>query len=125
MPGQPLIVEAYGGASGTGSLYEDDGLSFKFEQGQSMTRRFTQTRSDGSVSIAVAASDGQWRPAARPIRFVVQVDGTPSRVVLNDTSIPRAQTQPSPGTTWSLDGRGFVVVETADTFGAMTLEIAR
>jgi alpha-glucosidase len=125
MPGQPLIVEAYGGASGTGSLYEDDGLSFKFEQGQSVTRKFTQTRGDGTVSIAVAASDGQWRPAARPIRFVVQVDGTPSRVVLNGTSIPRAQTQPSPSTTWSLDGRGFVVVETADTFGAMTLEIAR
>jgi len=76
---------------------------------------------DGSTE----ASDGQWRPATRPIRFVVQVDGTPSRVVLNGTSIPRAQTQPSTGTTWSLDGRGFVVVETADTFGAMTLEIAR
>jgi alpha-glucosidase len=27
MPGQPLIVEAYGGASGGASLYEDDGLS--------------------------------------------------------------------------------------------------
>src|SRR4029079_9789736 len=69
MPGQPLIVEAYGGASGTGSLYEDDGLSFKFEQGQSVTRKFPQTRGDGTVSIAVAASDGQWRPAPRPIRF--------------------------------------------------------
>ena len=69
MPGQPLIVEAYGGASGSGSLYEDDGLSFKFEQGQSMTRKFTQTRGDGSVTISVAAGDGQWRPAARPIRL--------------------------------------------------------
>ena len=55
MPGQPLIVEVYGGASGSASLYEDDGLSFKFEQGQAMTRKFTQTRGDGRVSITVAA----------------------------------------------------------------------
>jgi alpha-glucosidase len=131
MPGQPLIVEVYGGTSGSGALYEDDGLSFKFEQGQSLMRKFTQTRGEGSVSISAAAGDGGWRPAARPIRFVVQVDGTPSHVVLNGTSISRADAHSptgagqSTGTTWSLDGRGFVVVETPDTFGAMTLEISR
>src|SRR4029079_16455426 len=68
MPGQPLIVEAYGGASGSASIYEDDGLSFKFEQGQAMTRKFTQTRGDGSVSISVAAGGGPCAPAARPPR---------------------------------------------------------
>jgi len=132
MPGQPLIVEAYGGAPGSASLYEDDGLTFKFEQGQAMTRKFTQTRGDGRVSITVAAADGQWRPAARPVRFVVQVDGTPAHVVLNGTAISRADARPSSSSgqtagsaTWSLDGRGFLVVETADTFGAMTLEITR
>jgi len=115
------------GASGNASLYEDDGASFKFEQGQSMTRKFTQTRSDGRVSISVAAGEGQWRPAARPIRFIVQVDGVPSRVALNGTAVPRSTgIEPVEGrVVWILDGRGFVVVETADTFGALTLELTR
>jgi alpha-glucosidase len=121
MPGQPLIVDAYGGANGTGSLYEDDGLSFKYEQGQSMTRRFTQERSGRTVRITAAAGEGQWHPAARVIRFVVQADGAPARVTLNGSDIPRAQ----PGTAgWSLDDRGFVVVETPDTFGAISVEIS-
>jgi hypothetical protein len=42
--------------------------------------------------------------------------------MLNGASIPPAQ-HGVPG--WSVDGRGFVVVDTPDTFGAMTLEIAR
>jgi alpha-glucosidase len=145
MPGQPLIVEVYGGASGNASLYEDDGLSFKYEQGQSMTRRFTQERSGSSVKVSAAAGDGQWHPAARQIRFVIQVDHEPSRVTVNGNSVPRARTPsvggepsgPEPGetpsvrpepvegrtATWSLDDRGFVVIELPDSFGAISVEI--
>src|SRR5262249_33195633 len=91
MRGQPLIVEVYGGGSGNRSLFEDDGLSFKFEQGQSMTRRFTQERSGNSVKVSAAAGEGQWHPAARQIRFVVQVDHEPSRVTVNGTNVPPAR----------------------------------
>ena len=119
MSGQPLIVEAYAGA-GSAALYEDDGLSFKFEQGESTTRRFTQERSGRSVKVSVAAAEGHWRPAPRRLRLVVQVAGVPSQVTVNGNAMPRAQ-EGSAG--WSLDGRGFVVIESPDTFGAMTVEI--
>ncbi len=120
MPGQPLIVEVYAADSSDGSLYEDDGLSLRYRQGQSMTRRFAQERSAGRVRVTAGAPEGPWRPAARHLRFVVQLGHTPARVAVDGAEIPRAA-----GSTagWSVDPRGFVIVEVPDRFTATTVDI--
>ena len=120
MPGQPLIVEVYAADKSEGRLYEDDGLSFKFQQGQSMTRRFAQARTSTGTTVTVSAAEGAWRPAARQLRLVVETAAPPTSVRVNGTALTRAK-----GTTagWRLDDRGFVVVDMPDTIAAITLEL--
>ena len=120
MPGQPLIVEVYAAGNSEGRLYEDDGLSFEYERGAAMTRRFTQQRDGGVIRVAAEAPDGTWRPKPRDLRFVVQVDRAPARVVVNGAELPRA---PEGGAGWSLDKRGFVVVGLPDPFAPVSIEI--
>jgi alpha-glucosidase len=121
MPGQPLIVEVYAADRGHGSLYEDDGLSFKFEQGQTMTRLFNQERSGNHVQVAVAPPEGDWRPAPRHLRLVVQVATTPATITVNGSALPRATGPGASG--WTLDDRGFVVIDLPDSFAAITVDI--
>ena len=121
MPGQPLIVEVYMADHGEASQYEDDGLSFQYQSGQSMTRRFTQERAGSRPTITVSAPEGAWRPAARRLRLVVQTDGVPRSVTVNGAAVPRSATSGDGG--WTLDERGFVVVDRPDTFEKTVLEI--
>jgi len=121
MPGQPLIVEVYTADHGEASQYEDDGLSFQYQSGQSMTRRFTQERAGSRATITVSAPDGAWRPAARRLRLVVQIDGVPRTVTVNGSAMPRSTSSGDGG--WTLDDRGFVVVDRPDTFEKIVVEI--
>jgi alpha-glucosidase len=120
MPGQPLIVEVYAADHGEGTLYEDDGISLEYRQGNSMTRRFTQVRSDHAVRVAVTAPEGSWRPADRRLRLMVQTAGTPARVSVDGADMPKA-TGGRAG--WTADERGFIVVDMPDRFTAVTVEI--
>src|SRR5206468_2979062 len=61
MPGQPLIVEVYAADRGEAFQYEDEGDGFQYQQGQSMTRRFSQQRAGGHATITVEAPEGSWR----------------------------------------------------------------
>ena len=121
MPGQPLIVEVYAAEHGEASLYEDDGASFKYQSGQSMTRRFSQDRAGARATITVSAPEGAWRPTPRRLRFVVQTDGVPKSLTVNGTSMPRSTAAGDGG--WALDDRGFVVIDRPDTFERTVVEI--
>ena len=121
MPGQPLIVEVYAADHGEASQYEDDGLSFRYQSGQSMTRQFTQERAGSRVTITASAPEGAWRPAARRLRLVMQTDGVPRTVTVNGAAVPRSAASGDAG--WTLDDRGFVVVDRPDTFEKTVVEI--
>jgi alpha-glucosidase len=121
MSGQPLIVETYAADRSEATLYEDDGSSFEYERGQSMTRAFTQERRGGVTRVSVSAPDGAWRPKPRALHFRVQVEALPAQVVVNGTAVARAPQ--SGGQGWTLDERGFVVVTLPDPFAAVTLEL--
>ena len=86
-----------------------------------MTRGFTQERADGHVRIRAAAPEGAWRPAARHLRFVVQLDRAPSHVAVDGTEVPRAS---GGGAGWSLDPRGFLVVDVPDPFAPVAIDVA-
>lgn len=54
-----------------GRLYEDDGISFAYEQGESSLTTFRAV-SDGSGSVTVTARrEGQFQPPARPVEVKV------------------------------------------------------
>ena len=86
-----------------------------------MTRRFTQERSGSRVAITVSAPDGAWRPKARRLRLVVQVDAAPRNVIVNGAALPRSTSAGDGG--WTLDDRGFLILEGPDTFERTVVEI--
>ena len=135
MKGQPLDVHVFPAPSSEAVLYEDDGESMAYQKGQSMRRRFRQSRTDAAVTIDIAAPEGPFRPAARSLVLSVRWDGEPRRVARGSTplaasgatTLTRYTTidelaQQASG--WTM-GNGFVVVKQPDDFAATTVLVER
>lgn len=82
MPGQPLVVSLFPGASSERWLYEDDGSSFEYREGEFARRRFT-SRPDGTGQLVeIGAPEGSWRPRSRAIHVRLISQQEPRSVVV-------------------------------------------
>jgi alpha-glucosidase len=137
MTGQPLRVSVYPADSSTSTLYEDDGGTLQYRKGTFSKRRFSQTRAAGAgggpaVTIEVAAAEGTYRPADRPIVFSVRLTGEPAAVSLRAGGgaatpldrVPLAELE-ARRSGWAVGDDGFVVVKTPDRFDGMSIVIGR
>lgn len=88
MRGAPLIAEFYPASQSSRAHYEDDGLSQAYRRGDFARRQFSQTRSDGSLSLSVSAVEGRYRPAPRSLELRV-VAASATRVVLDGKPVAR------------------------------------
>jgi alpha-glucosidase len=123
MRGQPLRVMILPAEQSTASLYEDDGSSMKYRQGEYAIRQFTQQRSADSVRLAVSAYEGRFRPEPRTLELWVRDDAPPSRVQLADGGeLPRLEAAAwnAAGTGWMLDG-AYVKVKLPDPRDAVSI----
>jgi alpha-glucosidase len=120
MPGQPLIVAAYGDA-GTGELYEDDGASNAYKRGVFSRRRFAWERSGGRGTLTVAAPEGPYRPAARDLVLEVRGAAAPTRVTAGTQAIAPAAVPGGAG--WTVSADGVLSVRVPDRFTAMTITV--
>ncbi|MFN2444431.1 MAG: glycoside hydrolase family 31 protein [Vicinamibacterales bacterium] len=128
MPGQPLEVHVFPAPSSEAVLYEDDGETMAHEKGQSMRRRFRQSRTDAAVTIDVGAPEGPFRPAARSLVLWVRSEGEPRRVSSGSTTLtrhPTPQALASQAAGWTVSSNGFVIVKQPDEFAATTVLIER
>jgi alpha-glucosidase len=81
------------------TLYEDDGATVAYERGDVRTTEISQQRVGGTISIAIAASVGQYAgaPAVRDsvIELAVRAlpDGGPRSVALDGQILKKAATQ--------------------------------
>ncbi|MCA1583471.1 MAG: DUF5110 domain-containing protein, partial [Acidobacteria bacterium] len=128
MPGQPLEVHVFPAPSSEAVLYEDDGETMAHEKGQSMRRRFRQSRTDAAVTIDVGAPEGPFRPAARSLVLWVRSEGEPRRVASGSTTLtrhPTPQALASQAAGWTVSSNGFVIVKQPDEFAATTVLIER
>jgi alpha-glucosidase len=71
MPGQPLNVLVFPGATSERWLYEDAGNGF----GPSVRRRFSLKKEGSGTVIEVSAAEGSYRPQARSINFTIRTAG--------------------------------------------------
>lgn len=137
MAGQPLRVFVYPAPRSEATLYEDDGLSFDYQRGGYLRRRFAQTRAadaagaDGSVVIEVGAAQGRYRPEARALELSVAFDSRPARVrvaaggATSDVPYVDASALGTHAEAWSVvDGR-FVVVKQADRWDGLKVTIEK
>jgi alpha-glucosidase len=134
--GQALQVSVYPAPSSTSTLYEDDGQSLHYRKGVFSKRRFTQTRTsdssgrDQSATIEVAAAEGTYRPAARPLVLSVRWTGEPRSVSVRSAGAAGAALERmSHGDLekkpegWTLSEDGFVIVKIPDRFDGLAVVI--
>jgi len=120
MPGQPLEVMLFPGGASERWLYEDDGDSFDYRQGEYARRRF----SANGNTIEISAPEGMYRPKARALELIVRSRTDAAKVSLQGAVLPRlapAQlAQAERG--WSVRD-GSLVIRMPDTFEAMRIAI--
>jgi alpha-glucosidase len=80
MPGNTLQVLIAPAAESQSSLYEDDGQSLKYQNGDYMKRQFHQVRSVESTLITISAPEGSYRPARRNLVLQLWMDHEPASV---------------------------------------------
>jgi alpha-glucosidase len=80
MPGKPLRVLIAPSSESEATLYEDDGESMRYRDGDFMTRRFRQTGSGASTVVEISAPEGKYRPAARDLVLELWMDNAPRSV---------------------------------------------
>jgi len=80
MPGNPLRVLIAPAAESESSLYEDDGATLAYRNGVFMKRTFHQIRDVRSLTIAVSAPDGAYRPAKRDLILETWIDQRPRSI---------------------------------------------
>jgi alpha-glucosidase len=70
-PSGPLELRVYPGAQCSGSLYLDDGHTFRYQQGDYLRQTFT-CKSDGtSVSVSFSARQGSYVPWWKVVEVVI------------------------------------------------------
>jgi alpha-glucosidase len=61
-PKGPLELRVYPGVDCHGSIYQDDGISFAYKQGEFLRQEFSCEASAGDVQLRFSAPEGSWAP---------------------------------------------------------------
>lgn len=132
MPGNPLKVLIAPAIESESSLYEDDGESMKYRNGDFMKRRFHQVRNEQSVVLEVSAPEGSYRPVKRYLVLETWLNGDPKSVTERSGNTTESETLPrlnaadlaSSSKSWSYTN-GLVTIKDNDHFEAVKYIIER
>ncbi len=113
----PLTLTVYPSSSSSSLYYEDDGISFKFQQGVYFRRMFEQKRTENQIFLRLTKSEGSYLPADRSlvVRFV-DVTFQPRTVSISGITADKSS--------WKYDSSTkSVIVKTKDTAAEKTIEM--
>ncbi|MBN1955796.1 MAG: DUF5110 domain-containing protein, partial [Anaerolineae bacterium] len=113
-----LIVRVYAGAEPTAfTLYEDDGTTIAYQQGEVRTTRLSQQQTGQEVAVTIAAASGTYAgaPGQRDNVVRLYVEGfAAGGVTLNGTALPRLDSQSAldaAASGWYDTGAGLIVAK--------------
>jgi alpha-glucosidase (family GH31 glycosyl hydrolase) len=110
-PLDPITLWVYPAARSAFQLYEDDGVSYAYEQGEyALTDLRCQTLGNGTIQVSIGKTRGSFAGMLEKRSYVVRVRSArePERVVVDGQALPKATTHPR---RWWYDDTGFAVVE--------------
>jgi alpha-glucosidase len=70
-PRGPLELRVYPGPNCNGTVYQDDGISFAYRQGEFFRQAFHCEASNGELSLQLAAAEGSFKPWWTELEVVV------------------------------------------------------
>ena len=94
------------------SYYEDDGLSFEYQNGVSLLRTISQWNSSTATTITLSRTVGDYVPKRRRLALkIVRVDAKPKNVEFQNSSLPFKDTAALNDSTrgWSYDQKTRIV----------------
>ncbi|HTR43637.1 MAG TPA: glycoside hydrolase family 31 protein [Pseudomonadales bacterium] len=127
MPGNALKVLIAPAKNSASWLYEDDGETLDYRNGNFMKRQFSQAYDKKQAIIKVSAPDGSYRPAQRELVLELWTDHEPKNVSLETEGqaskkmeLPRlaGNDVADNSSGWSFDN-GVLTIKTQDTFAPM------
>jgi alpha-glucosidase len=71
VPQGPLELHVYPGAECKGSIYLDDGHSFRYKEGAFLREDFTCEKTSGGIRVKLGAREGKFAPWWKQIEVVV------------------------------------------------------
>lgn len=85
-----ITLDVYPGANGSYTLYEDDGRSLQYKNGQFATTRISSNWTNGKVAIQVQKPEGSYQP--RPHNYLIKLHtvNKPVAVTENNGSVMAA-----------------------------------
>ena len=113
----PLTLTVYPAPSSASLYYEDDGVSFKYEQGVYLKRMYEQKRTKDRITLRLTKSEGSYLPGDRSlvVRFV-DVPTEPRTVTILGVALERSS--------WKYDGSAkTLTLRTKDTTLEKTIEV--
>lgn len=84
-----VTLNVYPDASSTYTLYEDDGISYDYENGKIATTEFECVKSDSRIQLTINPTSGTYdgMPTLRSYTIKMAVDKKPTQVLLNGNPI--------------------------------------
>lgn len=127
MPGQPLRVLIAPAAKSESTLYEDDGESLQYREGDFMKCRFSQASDNESTVVDVSAPEGKYRPAPRQLEVEMWMDHAPQAVnegAGDGEALPHVEANQFAKSTrgWSF-ADGVLTIKDSDSFETMRFTI--
>ena len=125
-PIDPLTLIVFPAASGSSTYYEDDGLSFAYENGVDFRRTLSVSSDSAVTAIRISRASGTYVPPPRSLVLRVVDHFEPSSVTLLGTSLQRLAPAAAGGPGWTYDAATrTVLIRTADSGEALDVSIVR
>jgi hypothetical protein len=110
------------------AYYEDDGISFRYQDGEFFRRDVSQRWSGDTLMIVAGAATGSYRPPERALVFrITSPRGKPASVMVNGIGLPPGQPSKTGAKAegWMYEpASATVVVRTRETHQALRLALA-
>jgi alpha-glucosidase len=114
-----LIVRVFSGEAGAFTLYEDDGVSLAYQDGEVRTTLLSQQPLPNGLQVTIGAAQGSYAGApgerANQLELVVENAAALQSVRLNGVELPRLATQAewdAAAQGWYLAGERYIRVKT-------------
>ena len=86
-PIDPVTLEIYPSGNSSATLYEDDGLSLKYQKGEFAKTHIQCLADKGGVTVSILPSEGSFTVADRNYSIVIRQDKKPVSVTVDGKSI--------------------------------------
>ncbi|MEK6480522.1 TIM-barrel domain-containing protein [Catalinimonas sp. 4WD22] len=118
-----LILDIYPYEQSEFTLYEDDGKSLEYQEGEYATTEISCTASNGQTSITIGEPEGEYEVPARNYQLKVHSTDTPQSVTVGNQQLQQHSDAVQNGAGWTFDQESAVLMIKAQGNNNQEMEI--